>query len=419
MPEHLTHKALARYAVFGLPLGFIGLPLYVHLPKYYADTLPTSLALIGAIMFFGRILDCLADPWIGYLADRWAHRRHALMGAACITLAIGVCGLFQLPHVASAGTEWLWLSLLLALTYLSYSVLMIYFYASGLALAHDATQTTKLSAWREGAIVVGVLVASALPPLLMHWVSEVRAYQLFSFLFVFVLAITATITLRRLPRARMHTTMPAPWRALFANAPLRWIFALFFLNAIPPSITATLFLFFVSDILHIPAWSGAFLVLYFLSAVLSMPGWTWASARFGKRRTLMIAMGVAISSFVWAYALGANDVVPFALICMLSGMALGGDLSILPSLLADAVSGQKASGGLEFGIWNFISKFTLALAAGIGLPLLYYLGYTPGTVSSVGLGALSFSYALLPCLFKCAALALLIISPISHPRSLS
>ncbi len=416
MTEHLTHKALARYALFGLPLGFIGLPLYVHLPKYYADTLPSSLAMVGAIMFFGRILDCFADPWIGYLADRWSHRRKSLMAAACVILAIGVCGLFQLPYLASASAQWIWLTVLLSLTYLSYSVLMIYFYASGISLAKNGTETTLVSAWREGAIVIGVLVASALPPLLMTWVSEVEAYQLFSVLFVVVLAGAAILTLRRLPQAGMNPPAPAPWRALFANAHLRWIFALFFVNAIPPSITATLFLFFVSDILQMPAWSGAFLVLYFLSAVLSMPGWTLASSRIGKRRALMIAMGMAISSFVWAYTLEANDALPFALICMVSGMALGGDLSILPSFLADAVSGQRAAGGLEFGIWNFISKFSLALAAGIGLPLLYYLGYSPSASSSAGLGALSFSYALLPCAFKCVALALLKISPISQPR---
>ena len=413
MTKILTHKSIVQYAIFGLPLGFIGLPLYVHLPKYYADTIPSSLAFIGAIMFFGRILDCLADPWIGYLADRWPHRRQGLMMTACATLAVGVCGLFQIPQLAPPGIEWLWIAALLTLTYLSYSTLMIYFYAAGLGLAQNTLETTKLSAWREGTIVVGVLLSSSLPPLLTIWVSEVFAYQLYSFLFVLILIIAATITLRHLPKMRLHNPAIAPWQILLRNPSLRWIFALFFLNAIPPSITATLFLFYVSDILHMSTWSGAFLVLYFVSAIFSMAGWTHASVRFGKRRALMVAMGMAIGSFVWAYVLGANDAFPFVVVCILSGMALGGDLSIIPSLLADAVGEQKASGGLEFGIWNFISKFTLALAAGIGLPLLNYLGYTPGGLGGLGLTALSFSYALLPCIFKCAALALLTISPIA------
>ena len=162
-----SFSVLLRYAFFGIPLGFIGLPLYVHLPKYYADTLPISLALIGTVMFTSRLLDCLADPWIGYLADRWAHHRLAIMRTACLTLGLGVYGLFQLPYFASVHTVWIWLSVLLALTYLSYSVLLIFFDLSGLPLAYNAKETLRVSAWREGMIIIGVLVASALPSLLM------------------------------------------------------------------------------------------------------------------------------------------------------------------------------------------------------------------------------------------------------------
>jgi Na+/melibiose symporter-like transporter len=95
---------------------------------------------------------------------------------------------------------------------------------------------------------------------------------------------------------------------------------------------------------------------------------------------------------------------------------LGGDATILPSILADVIRKRERSGGLEFGIWNFISKFTLALAAGIALPALYYLGYSPNAANAQGLGALSLAYALLPCVFKCAALILLVLSPIDKPR---
>lgn len=417
MHQALQRATLMRYAIFGIPLGFISLPLYVHLPKYYADTLTSSLATIGAVMFFARIFDSVADPWIGHMIDRWSRHRSKLTISACITLSLGVCGLFQLPSIAAPGTELIWLTLLLTLTYLSYSVLMIYFYASGLALSADPVQTTRISAWREGAMIIGVLVASALPSVLMIWVNEISAYQVLSLVFVLTLVVAAIITLRR-PHQRLalQVDTPSHWRELIHDRPLRWIFALFFLNAIPSSITATLFLFFTADILLQPALSGGFLLLYFLSAILSMPCWTYLSRRMGKRRTLMLSMAVAIMSFVWAYGLGAGDSIPFAVICLLSGLSLGGDATLLPSILADVIRKRERSGGLEFGIWNFISKFTLALAAGIALPALYYLGYSPNVASSQGLHALSLGYALLPCVFKCAALILLVVSPIDNPR---
>jgi len=420
MTEMLTRGTLLRYAIFGLPLGFIGLPLYVHLPKFYADTMPSSLAVIGVVMLVARLLDCFADPLIGFYADRFWRLRLPVMRSACVTVAVGVVGLFFLPSLATPGTEVVWMSGLLSLTYLSYSVLMIYFYAMGLNLAHTSAQTVRVSAWREGVVIVGVLFASAIPTLLMSLMSERASYQLFAGLFVGVLAVAAAITLRvsHLQSAPRDFT-PVSWRSMLANRPLRWVFALFLLNAIPPSITATLFLFFATDIIQAPLWSGGFLAIYFLSAVLAMPIWARVVSSVGKRRALMVAMGIAIASFIWAYWLGAGDVLPFAMICVFSGVALAGDLTILPSLLADVVSEQKSSGGFAFGIWNFISKFTLALAAGIALPLLYYLGYSTQTTDAHGLTALSLGYALLPCLFKCAALILLTLSPIAQPRRVS
>ena len=63
--------------------------------------------------------------------------------------------------------------------------------------------------------------------------------------------------------------------------------------------------------------------------------------------------------------------------------------------------------GAYFGWWTFATKLNLALAAGLALPLLALLGYTPGTRSEAGLQTLSLAYAVLPCLLKLAAAAAL------------
>jgi Na+/melibiose symporter-like transporter len=53
------------------------------------------------------------------------------------------------------------------------------------------------------------------------------------------------------------------------------------------------------------------------------------------------------------------------------------------------------------------TKLTLALAAGIALPLLADLGYTPGTPAIGTLPPLVMAYCLLPCALKLLAGALL------------
>ncbi len=413
MTANLTYHQLLRYAVLGIPLGFVGLPLYVHLPKYYADFLPLSLAAIGFAMFITRIVDCVADPFIGVLSDRLAAKRRLLSVAAALVMALGVIALFFLPSYATSESAMGLLMLLLCITYLSFSLLSVNFYAGGLSLSTDPRETTRISAWREGAIILGVLVASALPQILTEGRSSEEAYHLFAWIAAGVIVVSL-LSLNSSSAKPAAQPKDMNFRAVWENKTLRWIFAIFFINAIPPSITATLFLFFVSDVLKAPDSSGAFLGLYFLAAVLAMPLWVKLAARIGKRRSLISSMTLAILSFIWAYGLDSSNSTMFYAICLLSGAALGGDLAVLPSLLSDALKGKEHQGGLEFGIWNFISKFTLAMAAGIALPLLAALGYESGAQSEVSLDALSFGYALLPCLFKLGALALLILSPLER-----
>ena len=85
-------------------------------------------------------------------------------------------------------------------------------------------------------------------------------------------------------------------------------------------------------------------------------------------------------------------------------------LALPGALLAGVIQANGDSGkaeGAYFGWWNFATKLNLALAAGLALPLLGALGYTPGTRSESGLQMLGLAYAVLPCVLKLAAAAAL------------
>jgi Na+/melibiose symporter-like transporter len=159
-------------------------------------------------------------------------------------------------------------------------------------------------------------------------------------------------------------------------------------------------------VLQAPERQGLFLALYFVAGGLGMPLWVRLSAAWGKTRAWMAGMVAAVVAFVWAFALGPGDTGAFAAICVLSGLALGADLALPPSLLADVIDrdGQQRPTGAYFGLWTLATKLNLALAAGIALPLLSLLGYAPGAEGGGGLGALAFVYAIVPCALKLAAL---------------
>ena len=144
-----------------------------------------------------------------------------------------------------------------------------------------------------------------------------------------------------------------------------------------------------------------------------MPAWVALARRWGRERAWAAGMGLALLAFAGAFALGPGDVAAFMAICVLSGLALGADLALPAALLADAIDGDAARGdagayGTYFGLWTLLSKATLAIAAGVALPLVAAAGYVPHAASEDGLRALAATYALAPCALKAAALTLLV-----------
>jgi Na+/melibiose symporter-like transporter len=196
--------------------------------------------------------------------------------------------------------------------------------------------------------------------------------------------------------------------APLADAHFRRLFAVFVCNGIASSVPATLVLFFIADVLHAQAQQGVLLALYFVAAAAGMPLWVRATARFGKVRPWLAAMALAIAALAWGAFLAAGDVVPFALVCIATGLAFGADLALAPALLADVVGreGRMHATGAYFGLWTLATKMNLALAAGIALPLLDALGYLPGNAAVPR--TLAWVYAGLPCTLKLVAVAALL-----------
>lgn len=396
------------YGGLGLPLAFVALPLYVVLPNHYAAEFGIPLATLGALLLGARLLDAVADPWIGRLVDGWFSRSHraVLLAAvlAALACALGFRGLF-FPAVnpAEHGTQalLLWCAALLAVTYLSYSVLSVLHQAWGARLGGDEGQRARIVSWREGLALLGVLVASVLPSVAGLSVASV----------VFALTLAAGVALlARAPRPAVTLATTPALLAPLRTPAFRRLLAIYLLNGVASAVPATLVLFFIRDRLQAAAFEPLFLASYFAAGALSMPLWLRAVQRLGLARTWLVGMALAIATFAWAALLGAGDVAAYTAVCVASGIALGADLTLPGAMLAGVIQraghGQQLEGAY-FGWWNFATKLNLALAAGISLPLLGAFGYTPGGRDAGALQALTLAYCLLPCVLKLGAAGLL------------
>ena len=391
------------YGLLGLPLAFAALPIYVHVPRYYADAAGMELALLGAILFGARLLDAGIDPWLGWLADRVSRPR--MVAISLLPFVLGFVALLNPP----AEYVSLWLLGALAVTYLGYSAATVAYQAWGADIGETSGQRTGLTASREGFGLVGVVLASALPGLLATDLNDGIArlsWVLPPLLLLAVLATFSRASTGFLQATASSQPLLRSLKQVFSDLPFRRLLLVFVANGIAAALPATLFLFFVADVLQMEKASGPLLAVYFVSGAASLPAWVRLSARLGRVMAWLLAMGLSIVAFGGASVLGAGDVWPFALICVASGLALGADLA-LPAAIAADLGERQGQAGACFGVWNFVAKLNLALAAGVSLPLIGALGYVAGGRDESGLAALTFAYALLPLAFKALAAVLL------------
>ena len=393
----LPRTRLLAYGGLGLPLAFAALPLYVHLAPFYSGVI--SLSVLGAILLALRFLDAVIDPLIGALFDRFPHPR-TLVAFSLPVLGLGWIGVFTLPASLPVVP---WLVGTLTLTTVGYSLATVVHTSWGARLSNVPHERTRLFAAREGFGLIGVVLAAALPTVLAPTLAEGLArmgWIFFGLLLVFAaLTLIATPTMQRSARSPGLRHMLRP----LANPAFARFVPGYLLNGVAAALPATLVIFFIDDVLQLASHSGLFLVIYFLSGALGLPLWVRLAKRIGTLDAWLLSMGLSIAAFSGAFWLGAGDLVGYALVCVASGLALGADLALPPALVADMIDADAhPQPGAYYGLMSFFAKLTLALAAGLALPLLDLWGYAPGGDQ---LFALSATYALLPLVMKLGALA--------------
>lgn len=405
--DTLPWRSGLAYGLLGFPLAFAALPLYVVLPNHYVRSFGLSLATVGALLMLVRLVDAVVEPWLGRASDALFARAARMVwlvgGAAALLQWLGMTGLF-FPGVADKAPLAVWLVGGLLLTCMAHSLLVIVHQAWGVRLGGDDLLRGRIVAWREGLGLAGVIAASGLS---VVWGPQAMLAVLGAALLVgWGLWWRSPHPVAVSPQASALSV----WQPL-AQPAFRRLLAVFMSNGIASAIPAALMLFFAQDRLRASEQATAvFLVLYFLCGAASMPLWLRMVRRWGLAWSWLLGMLLAVVCFAWTAGLETGQSGAFAVICALTGVALGADLALPGALLARLIERQGAQGsrdGAYLGWWSLATKLNLALAAGAALPLLQWLGYTPGSHDEQALQHLAWAYALVPCALKLLAALLL------------
>jgi GPH family glycoside/pentoside/hexuronide:cation symporter len=398
--KNVPHRRiLMAVGLFGVMLGAVGLPIYLHAPKYFSDTYGVSLASLGAIMFALRVVDFVQDPLLGRLsAIGFLSHRLLSAGAGALIIA-GAVGLFIVTAPINP-TIWFALSLILLFTGYSLSVILLYTHAAN-NFADNAQPV--VARWREAGHLIGICL-SAIAPTIFTEISH-DPYTLFGG-FLISITVVAVLLMRNTWSEQMTTTSQ---KFLFVapDTRIRPYLILAFVNAIPVAITSTLFLFYVEYAIGPATAAGPCLLLFFGAAAVSVPIWTVLANKYVIEWVLGGAMLATLAAFVVTFTLGAGDIVAFAIICGVTGVLTGADVTLLPMIFIKFLKRTDVPSEEAFGYWSLSSKLALALAVGLVLPGLEVSGFDPASPTPLGIYNLSIAYALVPSVLKiCAIYAL-------------
>jgi Na+/melibiose symporter-like transporter len=435
-------KDLLNYGLLGWALGAVAVPIYIQVPYLYSRIYEVPSAWVGIILLISRLLDAVLDPAIGLWVDRRSGRgnRYALpLLLAVPLLLLGMAGVFfPLGNTPTEYAASLMVSLIVV--HLGYSFASIAYQAWGAELGHTDKERSTFVAVREGVGILGVVFAVSLA-------LETNAGLIFT-VFAFMLVLGMFLLLKYSPqpdRNAQHAAQQAhsALAQAFSNAqtgaaaairkgfadivqPLRRqnfrkLMGVFLCNGLAAALPATLVPFYMRDRLGLGDSDQWVLAVYFLVGAASTVFWVWLSSKIGLARAWLIGMVLSIPAFIVVAVLGEGDLAGYLFVCIVTGFALGADLSLPAALVARLIEENGERGkteGTYFGLWNWVNKFNLALAPSFALGTLQWFSYSAdtaktdafqnmGLLQQIASDPLIWVYALVPCALKILAILLL------------
>ncbi|CAA6805148.1 MAG: FIG097052: Sugar transporter [uncultured Sulfurovum sp.] len=407
MSNKLKNRTLFAYGSIAIPLAMLGLPLYIYLPTFYAQTVGLSVTAVGLILFFSRLTDVITDPLIGLFSDRFKspygkRKPFILLGSFLL-----MSSFYALIHPPKEQTEF-WLFGFSMLVYLAWSLVSVPYLAWSAEISSNYHEKTRLSVTRELFTIMGALLALLVP--YYYGVSESanESLQVLYTLFIFLLLGLLPFILFGLKERENSVQRNigfSEFKKIWQKIPsLKNLQLAFVLNALANALPATLFLFYVELVLEEESKTGLLLLIYFTSGIIALPFWTFLANKWGKAKIWKASMILASLAFIFVPFLGTGDLLFFTLITIASGFSLGADMALPASIQADIVqklqSKNNAYAGLLFGIWAMLTKLALALAVGLGFVILGMVGFDPNAPTALALTTISLLYAGIPVVFK-------------------
>jgi len=405
--ERHSNWTLAAFAAPCLPMAAIGLPLVVHLPAYYAQTVGIPLSVVGTVFLLVRLLDIAVDPILGNWMDRTRTRlgrfRPWMLGSIILLMASTYL-LFLPPD----GVGPVFLTIWLLVIYIGFSIAVLGQTSWAAVLSPDYDQRSRIFGFWTTGNVIGILLVLVLPVLVTRaGGTQAEGVAAMGWFIVILLPITIGLAVWKVPEPMPvnagHGSLMDYFSFLKRKA-VRRLMLTDLLFGLAPGVTGALALFYFAAAKQMGEFESNILIfLYFSAGLLGASLWTWAATRIGKHKALALAGVVYAIAYLGVAFAPAGNFPLLALSMVGVGIPFCAGQVLLRAMLADVgdedrlESGEDRTGML-FALLTATNKVGYALAVATFFPLeMAGFDRAPGAVQSAeAINALQILFVGLP-----------------------
>ncbi|MEA3543072.1 MAG: MFS transporter [Pseudomonadota bacterium] len=422
---------LAGFASLVAPIYAAQLPLAVHLPAIYAQQFHLSLSVIGAIFLAERLWGAFADPLVGALSDstrtRFGRRRPWIVAGAVIFGAATAALYFPSAQLVTP----LYLGVALFAVYLGSSMISIPHLAWSGEISGAYHERTRIQTFHTVAGSIALLAVLVLPTIIDQVNPADASLKLAAIGTVVIgsLVVALPLTLRSFPEPdlpvapRQRLAFGDTVTVLLRDPLLRRVLLSDFAVTIGQSTRGGLIVFFVTFYMGLPQWASGLFLFQFIFGVVAGPIWAQIGYRIGKHRAAVAGELVQVATNLGLFFVVPGQIGLVLALTMAQGLAQGSGNLMLRSMVADVADAHRLRTGqdrtaLFFSAFSLSAKAGMAVAVGVALPLVAWLGFDPkaATNSPEALRGLLWVFALGPAIAHLVSAALVHGFPLTQAR---
>ena len=398
---HQGTAVLTRGAMIAWGFGTLGPVIVLSatnalLLRFLTDNYGLAAGVAASLIAISKFYEAFADIAMGIISDRtdsrWGRRRPYLVVGA-VLLAVSLLAIFAAPGFAAEGARLAYMAAVLIFYATAYTIFNVPYMAMPGEMTRAYHERTELMRWRVYGVGLAIIIASAIGPKLLDWFGGgAGAYAKMALAFAPIIIAAGVIVFlgtAKAPsttRTATHFTLREQIASAAGNKPFLFLIAVKFVTLMALGVQSV-FPFFFQRILGLPnSVLGSFFFWQYSMFLIAPSLWMWVAARIGKKRTLMIALGVSVPVYLsWAFASAGE---PLWLVYgrgVINGVCGSGIILMGQSMLPDTMEHDFRRTGLRReGVFAALYTTVEKLSGAIGVALIGALLGAYGYVQSRG-----------------------------------